>query len=173
MDYIEGETYDVWNSKITSQMGELASRGAANPLSPDYGRYDNLSTTKFNVDVKLQHYMDTIHEAGILHRDIKPNNIMITPGNEPFIIDFGLSADITSENMGPHGHLGYTHPRYNGTKKQDKELDIAALIATISAKPFSTFLRHGGVRQRQRQRRKSRNRNRKRNRKRSTRGRSR
>lgn len=165
MDYIEGETYDVWNFKITSQLTELAGLGGANSSSPYYGRYDKLSTRKFTVDTAFLSHVDEIHKAGLLHRDIKPNNIMITPADEPIIIDFGLSSLINAEDMGPHGHRAYTHPRYNGTKNQDTELDIEALIATISAKPFSTFLRHGGVRQRRKSR------NRKRNR--STRGRSR
>lgn len=38
--------------------------------------------------------MKTIHEAGIVHRDIKPGNIMIETGtHRPVIIDLGLSVD--------------------------------------------------------------------------------
>ena len=34
-----------------------------------------------------------IHSCNVIHRDIKPENIMIEDGNEPIIIDFGLSID--------------------------------------------------------------------------------
>lgn len=31
------------------------------------------------------------HEAGLIHRDVKPGNLMITPGGEPVVLDFGLA----------------------------------------------------------------------------------
>ena len=33
------------------------------------------------------------HEAGLLHRDIKPGNIMVTPEGQPVLLDFGLARD--------------------------------------------------------------------------------
>ncbi len=37
------------------------------------------------------------HEHGIIHRDVKPGNIMITANDEPVILDFGLARDCDSE----------------------------------------------------------------------------
>lgn len=31
------------------------------------------------------------HEVGIVHRDVKPGNIMVTPEGEPVVMDFGLA----------------------------------------------------------------------------------
>jgi eukaryotic-like serine/threonine-protein kinase len=38
--------------------------------------------------------LDYVHQQGILHRDVKPNNIMLRTGNrEVILIDFGLARD--------------------------------------------------------------------------------
>ena len=37
------------------------------------------------------------HESGVVHRDMKPSNIMIEPSGEPVILDFGLAHDLSSE----------------------------------------------------------------------------
>src|SRR5262245_2600841 len=40
---------------------------------------------------KLARALHKAHERGLIHRDVKPGNIMITPDGEPVILDFGLA----------------------------------------------------------------------------------
>jgi serine/threonine protein kinase len=42
---------------------------------------------------KLLSAVDFIHEAGILHRDISPDNIMIDQTGNPILIDFGAASE--------------------------------------------------------------------------------
>ncbi len=39
------------------------------------------------------------HGQGILHRDLKPGNIMVDPDDKPHVTDFGLARDMDSKSM--------------------------------------------------------------------------
>lgn len=42
--------------------------------------------------------LSVLHNRGIIHRDVKPSNIMIDQNGRVKIIDFGLSAQSTDGN---------------------------------------------------------------------------
>ena len=44
----------------------------------------------FEMAARALHYA---HEAGVIHRDIKPGNIMVTKEGHPVLLDFGLARD--------------------------------------------------------------------------------
>jgi len=45
---------------------------------------------------QLAQALQAAHEAGVIHRDLKPQNILVSPGEKPKVTDFGL-ARITDE----------------------------------------------------------------------------
>ena len=58
--------------------------------------------------------LERAHAADVLHRDLKPQNLMLVPGGEPVLLDFGLASGRrkggATEEEGLRGTLEYLAP---------------------------------------------------------------
>jgi len=74
--------------------------------------------------------LDYAHSRGVVHRDVKPANILITPDNRVKITDFGI-ARLDSSNLTMEGQLLGT-PNYMAPEQiQGKEVDHRADIFSL------------------------------------------
>src|SRR5262249_5664837 len=46
---------------------------------------------------KLALAVEVMHQRGLIHRDLKPGNVMIQPDGEPVLMDFGLARSFTGQ----------------------------------------------------------------------------
>ena len=81
--------------------------------------------------------LQQLHEAGIVHRDIKPHNIMVEPSGRMVLADFGLARTVASEQLTQTGDtLGtplYMSPeQLMGQREQiSGRTDVYGLGATL------------------------------------------
>ncbi len=83
MEYIEGRTLRRWVA-------------------------DDSPSTRDIVDV-MRHAADGVaaaHEAGLLHRDIKPDNLMLADDGRVLVLDFGLARSTVARQAGPVARMG-------------------------------------------------------------------
>ncbi len=71
----------------------------------------------------------------ILHRDIKPGNVRITPSGHIYLVDFGLAKVVQGREATHTGARamtpGYSPPEQYGTARTDGRSDIYSLGATL------------------------------------------
>ena len=74
-------------------------------------------------------------KPSILHRDIKPGNVKITPDGNIYLVDFGLAKLVQGTQATTTGARamtpGYSPPEQYGTARTDPRTDIYSLGATL------------------------------------------
>ncbi len=114
MELIEGES-----------LGRRIARGGA--LEPTEGA---------RLIQKIAQALDYAHREGVLHRDVKPDNVLVERDGEPVLADFGLAKPL-DETQGPTvtgqvlGSPAYMSPEQVRGAKVDARADVYGLGATL------------------------------------------
>src|SRR3974377_687144 len=85
-DELEGQRYLVM---------ELADRGSLDTLIEKQQRLSELDV--LDIGTKVASALDLVLKHDLLHRDIKPGNILFNADHEPKLVDFGLARSPDSE----------------------------------------------------------------------------
>ena len=115
MDFIEGDDLE----SLVERQG---------PITPDQ------AITWISQIADALGYLHT-HKPPIVHRDVKPANIRLTPQGSVFLVDFGLVKQYHPHQRTTLGARavtpGYSPPEQYGTGITDERSDIYALAATL------------------------------------------
>lgn len=113
MEYVEGST-----------LAELVRSSGA--LSPDQAA---------QIVVQAAEALAAAHEAGIVHRDVKPSNILVTPEGQVKLSDFGIAraeADASLTQTGlVTGSPAYISPEVASGRQATDLSDVWSLGATL------------------------------------------
>lgn len=110
MDIVKADHFDEEDTDIIPQPSSIApslqdmiEKDRTDPqndhhlfyLSEALGRKGDLAQTLDVVISNLLEALKATHEVGIVHRDIKPGNLLVVPSKRLILIDFGSAADLS------------------------------------------------------------------------------
>jgi tetratricopeptide (TPR) repeat protein len=80
--------------------------------------------------------LDAAHAAGLVHRDVKPANVLLAEGDHAYLTDFGLSKriaapDSPTETGGILGTVNYIAPEQIRNQAVDGRTDLYALGCVV------------------------------------------
>jgi serine/threonine protein kinase/3-methyladenine DNA glycosylase Tag len=117
MEYVEGKTLKA----ILNEEGPLAVGRA------------------LDVARQVAQCLTNTHEKGIVHRDIRPANIMVTPEGRVKVMDFGIARGIDLSRLTVTGTLGSPH-YLSPELAQGKEADIRSDIYSLGVVLFEMLI---------------------------------
>jgi serine/threonine-protein kinase len=125
-------TFDEWEGQHYIVM-EIADHGSLDNRIEKFSRVPELDV--LDVGIKIASALDMALKHNLLHRDIKPGNILFNSDNEPKLVDFGLAraaeGDSTQDESACWGTPYYVAPEKIKREPETFLSDMYSLGGTL------------------------------------------
>ena len=124
-------TFDEFEGQLYLAM-ELADRGSLDNRIEEQGRLSELQV--LDIGIKVASALGTALKHNLLHRDIKPGNILFNAEGEPKLVDFGLARSTeadTEYDTAVWGTPYYISPEKVKREREDFLSDMYSLAGTL------------------------------------------
>jgi len=124
-------TFDEFEGQLYLAM-ELADRGSLDHRIEQQGRLSELHV--LDIGSKVASALDIALKHNLLHRDIKPGNILFNAEGEPKLVDFGLARSTeadTEYDTAVWGTPYYIAPEKVKREREDFLSDMYSLAGTL------------------------------------------
>ena len=110
---------------------EFADGITLNKYIREKGHLSNEET--IDIAIQVASGLESAHKKGIIHRDVKPQNVVISKNNVAKITDFGIARAISSntKNISVIGTVHYISPEQAKNDRVDFRSDIYSLGCTM------------------------------------------
>ncbi|HEY0185862.1 MAG TPA: serine/threonine-protein kinase [Cellulomonas sp.] len=99
------------------------------------------------IGVRLSAAVETVHRSGVLHRDIKPGNVLTSDFGRPVLADFGIATASGDQEVAVGMSIPWAAPELLAARPHgDERSDVYSLAATLHSvlAGRSPFERPGG-----------------------------
>jgi serine/threonine protein kinase len=123
-------TFDEFDGQLYLAM-ELADCGSVDGRIEQEQRLPELDV--LDIGTKVASALDTALKHGLLHRDIKPGNILFNADGEPKLVDFGLARNVEADTSDEAvwGTPYYIAPEKIKREREDFLSDMYSLAGTL------------------------------------------
>ncbi len=123
---IEVYDYSIDDDRCTWLVSELVEGSALRKIIDRHERF--LPEVAVMIVAEVVRALKCAHDAGVVHRDVKPDNILVGKEGRPKLSDFGIAKVLTESQMTVTGNLvgspSYMSPEQADGERTDHRTDL-------------------------------------------------
>jgi eukaryotic-like serine/threonine-protein kinase len=101
---------------------------------------------KLEILAQAAEALQAAHEAGVVHRDVKPGNLMVRPDGTVKVTDFGIARALTSAPLTEHGQMVGTPAYVSPEQASGGEVTGSSDIYSLGVVAYEMFAGHAPFR---------------------------